>query len=228
MGGSDQDSWVSGNDAEHELKTELERMVDVAEMRGIGSFEETEVLLRCRRIELLTEQVSALQEDELELLSNGVLRLDAELQKSRDRALELAQSKSDFLTNMSDGISTPINGVLGMSVPLLTCIADDVPQWVLGDPGRIRQLLLNVLGNAVKFTEDGSVRLRATCQLMDGQRCRLSVYVEDSGVGIALERREAIFGHFTQAVSGSTRRFGGTGMGLSVSQKLAELMAGTI
>lgn len=106
-------------------------------------------------------------------------------------------------------------------------IGEDVPDEVFGDDGRLRQILVNVMGNAIKFTESGSVALSVeTCDLHDGRGLEISV--RDTGVGIAQDRLEHVFEQFAQADADTTRRFGGTGLGLAISRKLARKMGGDI
>jgi signal transduction histidine kinase/DNA-binding response OmpR family regulator len=105
----------------------------------------------------------------------------------------------------------------------------DIPDAVLGDQVRIRQILFNVGGNAVKFTEKGRVRIRALL-VPTGDRKNATVRFEiiDSGIGISKEAQESLFQEFSQAESSTTRRFGGTGLGLSICQRLTEMMDGKI
>ncbi|MBF0583840.1 MAG: response regulator [Magnetococcales bacterium] len=102
----------------------------------------------------------------------------------------------------------------------------DVPESVWGDDGRVRQVLINLLGNAVKFTHHGQVSLRLSLHPQEQQT--LLFRVSDTGIGIAPAYMEHIFQRFSQADSGVTRRYGGTGLGLAISQKLVELMGGRI
>jgi len=104
----------------------------------------------------------------------------------------------------------------------------DAPRRVVGDPGRIRQVLTNLAGNALKFTEQGRVLIRVGWQpLADGQ-VEIRFAVEDTGIGISEENLEFIFEKFTQADASMTRRYGGTGLGLAISKQIVEFMGGTI
>ncbi len=107
-------------------------------------------------------------------------------------------------------------------------IYDLLPPRLIGDPTRIRQILNNLLGNAVKFTEHGFVDLQVRVEGAGTQGVRLRVEVHDSGIGIAPDVQGKLFQPFTQADGSDTRRFGGTGLGLAISRHLAELMGGTV
>lgn len=103
-----------------------------------------------------------------------------------------------------------------------------LPRRVVGDAGRIRQILINLLGNAAKFTSQGHVRLKVDCIHQEGDHATVGFFVEDSGIGIPQEKLAAVFEKFTQADASTTRRFGGTGLGLSICARLVELMGGEI
>jgi signal transduction histidine kinase/CheY-like chemotaxis protein len=109
-----------------------------------------------------------------------------------------------------------------------TDIAPGLSPWLFGDAPRLRQILLNLLSNAVKFTDAGSVELSASSRPDADGRVELRVSVRDTGVGIPPERLHRVFQPFTQADSSTTRRFGGTGLGLTISRSLMELMGGRI
>jgi signal transduction histidine kinase/ActR/RegA family two-component response regulator len=129
-----------------------------------------------------------------------------------------------------------IQGVCGILSPLaarkglqLECVLPPyVPGFLLGDPGRVRQILMNLAGNAVKFTNSGFVKISVDCQSRTSDGARIRMAVSDSGLGIPEDQIPFLFGRFTQADSSTTRKFGGTGLGLAISAKLAELMGGSI
>jgi signal transduction histidine kinase/DNA-binding NarL/FixJ family response regulator len=129
-----------------------------------------------------------------------------------------------------------IDGVIALSRPrarekgvaLQFDRAPEVPRWIEGDGPRLRQILLNLLGNAVKFTDHGSVILAVTVSHWEGDSLTLSIEIRDTGPGIAADVLPALFTRFTQADSSISRKFGGTGLGLAISKQLIELMGGTV
>ena len=109
----------------------------------------------------------------------------------------------------------------------VTCAADPaLPRLVAGDPGRLRQVLVNLAGNAVKFTERGEVVIHAELAEQTAERVTIRFSIRDTGIGIAPEQRSRIFESFVQADDSTTRRYGGTGLGLAISKQLVELMGG--
>ncbi len=111
---------------------------------------------------------------------------------------------------------------------LLCEIEDDVPDRLVGDAGRLRQILLNLVSNAVKFTLDGEVAVSASVESVSSDNVQIHFVVTDTGIGIDPEKQDLIFDAFSQADNSMTRRFGGTGLGLSISRQLVELMHGKI
>jgi len=106
--------------------------------------------------------------------------------------------------------------------------SDDVPRFVMGDPTRLRQIIFNLVGNAIKFTNEGEVLLSIRNVSLDEMSASLEFSVSDTGIGIAAEHQETIFDAFHQADASTTRQFGGTGLGLTISRRLVELMGGIL
>ena len=103
-----------------------------------------------------------------------------------------------------------------------------VPRHFIGDAGRIRQVVTNLVGNAVKFSSDGCVLITVECQGQDAQEARMRVSVQDNGPGIPQDKLDLLFRKFSQVDASTTRKYGGTGLGLAISKQLAELMGGSI
>ena len=111
----------------------------------------------------------------------------------------------------------------------LSCeLAEDLPNLLVGDSLRLRQVLMNLIGNAIKFTPRGKIVVRVAVQGRRGATVSLKFSVSDTGIGIAPEHRERLFAPFTQADASTTRRYGGSGLGLTISKRLVDLMGGTI
>jgi PAS domain S-box-containing protein len=113
-------------------------------------------------------------------------------------------------------------------IELVVQCAPGVPRMVKGDASRLRQILTNLVGNSIKFTETGCVELKLFCTEQSSDRIRLRCTVQDTGIGIEAAALEHLFTPFTQADASTTRRFGGTGLGLSIARRFVELMSGEI
>ncbi len=107
-------------------------------------------------------------------------------------------------------------------------IHPNIPDWISGDANRLRQILVNLVGNSIKFTEAGEIVVRVECEERNASSVLLKFAVSDTGIGIAADRLDAIFKAFRQADASTTRKFGGTGLGLAISSRLVELMNGRI
>jgi signal transduction histidine kinase/DNA-binding response OmpR family regulator/HPt (histidine-containing phosphotransfer) domain-containing protein len=232
----------------------------------------------------------------LETLSEGAELLH----QAKLQAETASRSKSDFLTNISHEVRTPLNGIMGMiravlvmerdpdkeqflrtaldsSQTLLDIINDildlskveahkvvlenvsfnlytateealrtvslkgyekdldialdidfNIPSRMIGDSLRYKQIIMNLTGNAIKFTESGGIKISLQSELLEGNAIRLMCQIQDSGIGIPHAQKELIFSPFSQVDASTTRRFGGTGLGLSITKNLIELMGGTI
>ncbi|MBT6431966.1 MAG: response regulator [Deltaproteobacteria bacterium] len=114
------------------------------------------------------------------------------------------------------------------SIEMVVDYDPSIPSGVLGDPGRIRQILTNLAGNAIKFTENGHVAIRVSSEARSDNKELIRLDIVDTGIGIPADRLDAIFEEFSQASESTTRKFGGTGLGLSISKHLAGLMGGDV
>jgi signal transduction histidine kinase/CheY-like chemotaxis protein len=114
------------------------------------------------------------------------------------------------------------------SLKLVCMVEPEVPSLLSGDPGRLRQILVNLGSNAVKFTEEGKIVIRVSQEISDERTATLRFSVSDSGIGIPANRQDFLFTPFTQADGSTRRKYGGTGLGLAISRRLAELMGGRI
>jgi len=140
------------------------------------------------------------------------------------------------LENIAMDVHATANWAIGLMVQRardkgldLQCrIEPGVPRWLMGDPLRLRQVLLNLIGNAIKFTDRGSVVVELTCPRADNAIVVLECAVRDTGIGIPADKVPGLFSPFTQVDASVTRRFGGTGLGLSISRRLVDLMGGEI
>src|SRR5438876_7779274 len=184
------------------------------------------------------------------------LVLDTELQVEQRRALELVRSSSEALLTILNDIldyskieaehleleSIPFDlpKVVHATATLLAVrarekhleltvdVPPDVPHLVRGDPTRLRQVLMNLIGNAIKFTEEGEVDVSAAVVAHHGDRTAVRFRVRDTGIGISDEQLAHIFDEFTQADASMTRRYGGTGLGLAIARRLVALMGGEL
>ena len=184
------------------------------------------------------------------------LALETELTSEQREYLQMAKSSCDVLLRVINDIldfSKIESGKLDLeciAFDLPSCVADcievfapqahqkgiellyyvepDIPEHLAGDPGRLRQVLLNLVGNAIKFTSQGEIAVHARRQSMEGTKVIVTFSVSDTGIGIPPEKLATLFQPFTQADTSMSRRYGGTGLGLAICSRLVELMHGTI
>ncbi len=142
--------------------------------------------------------------------------------------LELDPIEFNLRDSIGDMVKTLALRAHEKNLELAMDIPADVPETLIGDPVRLRQILINLLGNAIKFTQEGEVVLRVETEAKTNDTTVLHLSVKDTGIGIPENRQELIFGAFTQADSSTTRKYGGTGLGLTITARLVELMGGRI
>jgi len=180
----------------------------------------------------LDTKLSPEQKDYLETVKSSARSLLAivndvlDFSRIEARRLDLEHTAFDLREAVGDAAKVLALRAAEKGLELACHIHPDVPDEVLGDVGRLRQVLLNVLGNAVKFTDAGEVVLDVRVEEANPARATLRFAVTDTGVGIPAEKQQQIFQAFTQADASTTRRFGGTGLGLAIALRLVELMNG--
>ena len=183
---------------------------------------------------LLDTPLSPMQRDYAETLRRSaeslLLIINDILDYSKIEAgqLQLEQAPFDLEVVLKDVADLVAAAAQAKGVELAIRVAPDTPRHVVGDVSRIRQVLTNLAGNAVKFTHAGHVLLEVSCEAPEDGRVRLRFAVQDTGIGIPADKLEHIFERFTQADASTTRRYGGTGLGLAISKQLVELMGGKI
>jgi two-component system sensor histidine kinase/response regulator len=182
---------------------------------------------------LLTE-LTAEQRDYLMTVahaSNSLLDLIndiLDLAKIEAGRLTLEEIPFSLRDTVNDTVGTMAVRAREQGITLEAVIDEELPHGFLGDPGRVRQILFNLIGNAVKFTHVGGVTVRVRSEAADKAIHKVRFEVEDSGIGIPEERLDAIFEAFSQADSATSRKYGGTGLGLAITSQLVEMMDGTL
>ena len=142
--------------------------------------------------------------------------------------LTLEEMPFDLWTTLEDSMELLAAKAVEKGLELVCLIDPSLPAQLVGDQGRLRQIILNLTGNAVKFTQQGEVVIKTELETIDAESVLLRFTVSDTGIGIAEDRQQAIFTPFTQVDAGTTRRFGGTGLGLAICRQLSLSMGGAI
>ena len=149
---------------------------------------------------------------------------------SKIEAQKLVLEKLDFnlRETMEEAVELLAFKAVEKNLEFACLVAPEIPVRLRGDAMRLRQIFINLAGNAIKFTGSGSVVLRAALEAVDEKSATIKFSVQDTGVGIPKERQQFLFTSFTQVDGSTTRKFGGTGLGLAISKQLAELLGGSI
>ncbi|MEN9479412.1 MAG: hypothetical protein RLZZ298_807 [Pseudomonadota bacterium] len=158
----------------------------------------------------------------------GVINDILDFSKIEAGKLDIEIINFDLRTMVDDVISVLAFRAAEKNIQLAVLVDVDVPSLLRGDPGRLRQILTNLVGNAIKFTDRGEVTLHISQHGIQDDRVELRCEIHDTGIGISPEQQNLLFKPFSQADASMTRRFGGTGLGLAISQRLVELMHGKI
>jgi signal transduction histidine kinase/CheY-like chemotaxis protein len=151
-----------------------------------------------------------------------------DLSKVEAGKVELEATEMDLHGVISRAMEVVDGRVKARGLSLREVVAPDVPVRLMGDPNRLRQILINLLGNSIKFTERGGLEVRVVCDPEDPRPGRLRFGVSDTGIGIPPDKLGTIFESFSQVDASTTRKYGGTGLGLTISKQLVELMDGRI
>jgi CheY-like chemotaxis protein len=199
----------------HEIRTPINGIVGAAQI-----LDKMEMPPQQREFVNMILESSSLLLD----LVNDIL----DISKVEAGKLELEPISFDLYTSVETLVDMVRQRIDEKNLDFILRFPPEIRSYVYGDPGRIRQILLNFLSNAIKFTEKGQIFLNITCQEVQGENVKLRFEVKDTGIGIAKEKQQWIFEKFSQEDASTTRRYGGTGLGLAICKRLTDLMGGTI
>ena len=199
----------------HEIRTPMNGIMGTAEL-ALESSPDPEQAGYLRLIKASADSLLTIIDDILDFSKIEAGKLDVD------------RLTFDLAENLEDTARTMSLRAQQKGLDLRCEVHPDVPATVNGDPVRLRQIVVNLLGNAIKFTRRGEVTLSVNVESREGDEAMLHFCVRDTGVGIPVEKQKTIFEAFTQADSSTTRRFGGTGLGLTIASRLVEIMGGRI
>ena len=199
----------------HEIRTPLHGVIGMANLLLSSGLDE-----RQRHYAELVKSSTEV----LTTLINDIL----DFSKIEAGKLELESAEFDVRTVLEDVVELLAQKAFGKGVEMACQVGSDVPIMARGDANRLRQILMNLIGNAVKFTERGEIIVRASLAGVKDGGALVRFAVADTGPGIPADRLERLFKSFSQVDASTTRRYGGTGLGLAISKQLAELMGGEV
>jgi PAS domain S-box-containing protein len=199
----------------HEIRTPLNGIIGMTHILG-GTHLTSEQRDYLNTIKLSGETLLALINDTLDY---------SKIEAGR---VELTRQPFNLTACIADAIGLVEPTALHKNLTLTRIVAADIPRLLEGDFARLRQIFVNLLGNAVKFTEHGGVHLEVRTESIAADEVSLSIIIRDTGIGIPKDKQSRLFQHFFQVDASATRTYGGTGLGLAISRRLLELMGGTI
>ena len=199
----------------HELRTPLNGVVGTSHL-----LQQTEVTAEQR------ELAKIIQSSSESLL--GIINDILDFSKIEAGKFQLENSNFTLHYELEKILDSVAYNAHKKGLEIVAEVADDVPSRLHGDPGKLRQILINIVGNAVKFTQTGEIVVRVRVEEDGGEQISLRFLVSDTGIGIAVESMPLLFQSFSQIDSSATRKYGGTGLGLMISKRLSEMMGGQI